>query len=201
MIPVEPLDSLLIRVRACEHCAASLPQGPRPVLQCGASARVLIAGQAPGRRVHESGIPFDDPSGDRLREWMGVDRGRFYDAAQIAILPMGFCYPGSSASGDLPPRAECEPLWRAQLLAQMPHIELTLVMGSYAHRHYFAGDRGSLSERVANWRQHGPSVIPLPHPSPRNNRWFRQNPWFAAELVPELQHRIAAILGDPADDG
>lgn len=201
MTAAESLSSLLHRVNACQLCAASLPLGPRPVLQCGRRARILIAGQAPGRRVHESGIPFDDPSGDRLRDWMGITRATFYDGQRIAILPMGFCYPGSSPAGDLPPRAECAPAWRAQLLAQMPRIELTLLLGAYAHRYHLPGNRDSLTKRVADWRRHGPEVIPLPHPSPRNNRWFKQNPWFAAELLPELQTRIQSILGDHDHDG
>ena len=171
------------------------------MLQCGARARILLAGQAPGRRVHESGVPFEDPSGDRLREWMGIEHATFYDPARIAILPMGFCFPGSSKGGDLPPRAECAPAWRELLLAQMPRIELTLVLGAHAHRYHFADDRDSLTRRVADWQRYWPNVVPLPHPSPRNNRWLKQNPWFATELLPALQTRIDEILGDPADDG
>ena len=197
----ESITTLLREVRACELCSETLPLGPRPVLQCGPRARILIAGQAPGRRVHESGVPFDDPSGDRLREWMAVTRSTFYDPNCFAILPMGFCYPGSSNSGDLPPRPECAPAWRTRLLAQMQRIELTLVLGNYAHRYHFPGDRGSLTQRVANWRQLGPDVMPLPHPSPRNNRWLKQNPWFAAELLPALQIRIQQILGEAEHDG
>lgn len=164
------------------------------MLQCAASARVLIAGQAPGSKVHASGIPFDDPSGERLRQWMGIDRDTFYDASSIAILPMGFCYPGSGKSGDLPPRRECEPAWRAQLLAEMNQVQLTVVLGQYAQTYHFPGESGSLTERVKNWREHWPALIPLPHPSPRNNRWLKQNPWFEAELLPQLKTRVSSIL-------
>lgn len=162
---------------------------------------MLIAGQAPGQRAHISGIPFDDASGDRLREWMGIERATFYDPERIAILPMGFCFPGSSSTGDQPPRPECAPAWRERLLTQMPRIELTLVLGAHAHRYHFASDRDSVTRRVADWRRYAPAMIPLPHPSPRNNRWLKQNPWFAAELLPALQTRINQILGDHRHDG
>ncbi len=197
----ESLNALLEHVRSGKICADSLPLGPRPVLQCGRRARILIAGQAPGRRVHDSGVAFDDPSGDRLRDWMGLERETFYDPDRIAILPMGFCYPGSSKAGDLPPRPECAPAWRAPLLAQLPRIELILVLGAHAHRHHFDDSHASLTRRVADWRRYWPDVIPLPHPSPRNNRWLKQNPWFAADLLPVLRARIAALLGDSDHDG
>jgi len=167
------------------------------VLQCSPSARILIAGQAPGRRVHDSGIPFDDASGDRLRAWMSIDRERFYDANRIAILPMGFCYPGSSGSGDLPPRPECAATWRAALLAHLLRVELTLVIGRYA-QDYHLGEAGGVTARVSAWRDGLPGVIPLPHPSPRNNRWLKRNPWFESELLPELRARISKILEDQA---
>jgi len=188
------LKLLLSEVSRCRICAAELPLGPNPVLQCSDSARILIAGQAPGSRVHASGIPFDDPSGERLRDWMGIERDVFYDAARIAILPMGFCYPGTGKSGDLPPRPECAAQWRQPLLAQMPQIELTLVLGQYAQRYHLQQQASSLTEQVRRWRDGWPSVIPLPHPSPRNNRWLSQNPWFAVELLPELKARINQIL-------
>ena len=147
--------------------------GPRPVVQIGTGARILIAGQAPGRRVHESGVPFDDPSGDRLREWMGVTKEIFYDSEKVGILPMGFCYPGTGKSGDLPPRRECAPEWRERLLAAMPAIELTIVLGQYAQEYHLPDRAKTLTETVRQWEGYWPSAIPLPHPSPRNNRWLK----------------------------
>jgi uracil-DNA glycosylase len=190
------VTALLRDVRACTLCAPHLPLGPRPVLQVGSTARILIAGQAPGRKVHESGVPFDDASGNRLREWMGIDRAVFYNAAVIAILPMGFCYPGTGASGDLPPRPECAPQWRQRILSAMPNIELTLVIGQYAQAWHFAqaGATG-VTEAVRGWRDHWPAVLPLPHPSPRNNIWLKRHPWFAADVLPALQARVGAIVG------
>jgi uracil-DNA glycosylase len=188
------LASLLTEVRACEICAAHLPHGPRPVLQMHTSARVLIAGQAPGRKVHESGIPFDDASGDRLRAWLGMSREVFYDAKRVAILPMGFCYPGTGKSGDLPPRPECAQTWRAQLLSRLKKLELTLVIGQYALAYHLPNETGSLTEIVQDWRKHWPLIVPLPHPSPRNNIWLKRNPWFEDELVPVIQKRVSDIL-------
>ena len=188
------LDALLAEVRACTICAAHLPHGVRPVLQCHADARVLIAGQAPGRRVHHSGVPFDDASGDRLREWLGVSREVFYDPGQIAILPIGFCYPGSGKSGDLPPRPECAPAWRQQLLGHLRKIECTLVLGRYAQSYHLGKTGQNLTETVRAWRDYWPNIVPLPHPSPRNNMWLRRNPWFEAELIPAVQRRIAEAL-------
>lgn len=182
-----------MEVRACTICKAHLPLGPRPVLQAHPDARILIAGQAPGRRVHESGIPFDDPSGDRLREWMGLQREVFYDPREIAILPMGFCFPGSGNTGDLPPRPECAPAWRDRILEQLGRIELTLVLGRYAQNYHF-DSRSSVTELVRQWRQHWPRLLPLPHPSPRNNAWLRRNPWFEADLVPALRTRVSEVL-------
>jgi len=185
---------LLEGVRACRICAAHLPHGVRPVLQVDPRARVLVAGQAPGRRVHESGVPFLDPSGDRLRAWMGVSPETFYDASQVAILPMGFCYPGTGRSGDLPPRPECAPAWRDSILARLPRIELTLTIGQYAQAQHLGelGER-TLTETVRHWRRYGPAVIPLPHPSWRNGVWLKRNPWFEAEVVPALQRRLRAL--------
>ncbi len=194
------LESLLLEVRACRHCAAELALGPRPVLQCAPTARILIAGQAPGRRVHASGLPFDDPSGERLRAWLGVDREVFYDATRIAILPMGFCYPGSGRGGDLPPRRECAALWRRRLLDALPAIELVLAIGRYAQDYHLGAAAATLTARVRAWRDHWPAVLPLPHPSPRNNRWFRQNPWFETELLPVLRTRVEQMLRDQTDD-
>lgn len=194
MTSAEPFDALLARVRACQLCAAQLPCGPRPVLQAHAQARILIAGQAPGRKVHASGVPFDDASGERLRAWLGITRETFYDPRQVAILPMGFCYPGTGRSGDLPPRPECAPAWRQPLLDHLPHLRLTLVLGQYALAWHLPGHQGTLTEAVRQWRGHGPALLALPHPSPRNNGWLRQNPWFEAELLPELRARVARTL-------
>ena len=196
MTTAAPLPELLADVRACTLCAAHLPQGPRPVLQADGRARILIAGQAPGSKVHASGVPFDDASGERLRAWMGIDRDRFYDPTLVAILPMGFCYPGTGTSGDLPPRKECAPQWRAPLLSAMPHIELTLVIGQYAMAWHLPGAQTkNLTETVRAWQAHGPAALPLPHPSPRNNLWLKANPWFEREVVPALQARVRSILG------
>jgi len=181
-------------VRQCRICEASLPFGPRPVVQIDGQAKILIAGQAPGRRVHDSGIPFDDPSGDRLREWMGISADTFYDPRRIAILPMGFCYPGTGKSGDLPPRTECAPQWRQQLLDAMPEIRLTLVIGQYAQRWHLPDTRRNLTETVRAWKGYGPGVIPLPHPSPRNNIWLKKNPWFSELLLPALKERTRDAL-------
>ena len=188
------LASLINEVRACEICASHLPHGPRPVVQLHPKSRVLIAGQAPGRKVHESGVPFDDASGERLRDWMGVTRDVFYDPELVAILPMGFCYPGTGKSGDLPPRAECAPAWREQLLGRLEHVEVTLVIGKYAQAYHLDEKKSSLTENVRAWRKYWPSTVPLPHPSPRNNIWLRKNPWFEVELLPSLRERIEAVL-------
>jgi uracil-DNA glycosylase len=164
------------------------------VLQAAARARILIAGQAPGRRVHESGVPFDDPSGERLRDWMGIGPEIFYDPQKIAILPMGFCYPGSGRSGDLPPRSECAPAWRKRLLDSMNTVRLTLVIGQYAQAWHLDDAAATVTDRVRSWRDYWPERVPLPHPSPRNNIWLRRNPWFAAELLPALREQVARIL-------
>jgi uracil-DNA glycosylase len=184
-------------VRGCRTCAADLPLGPRPILQAGAAARILVVGQAPGRRVHESGIPWDDLSGERLRAWMGVEKSVFYDESRVAIIPTGFCYPGRGKGGDAPPRRECATLWLDQLLARLPRIELTLLVGRYAQRHFLGSRRkGSLAATVRAWREYAPEFIPLPHPSPRNQPWLRKHPWFEAELVPMLRTRIRSH-GEP----
>ncbi|VTU35808.1 uracil-DNA glycosylase family protein [Variovorax sp. PBL-E5] len=188
------LSSLLADVRACAICAEHLPHGPRPVLQLHPSGRILIAAQAPGRRVHDTGIPFNDPSGDRLRSWMGISREVFYDARRLAIVPMGFCFPGTGKSGDLPPRPECAPAWRAPLLARLRHLRLTLVIGQYAQAWHLPNEGASLTEVVQGWRRHWPAMLPLPHPSPRNNLWFKRNPWFETEIVPMLRERVAEVL-------
>ena len=191
------LGTLLAEVRACGRCAADLPLGPRPVLQMHGSARILIAAQAPGRKVHASGIPFDDASGDRLRSWLGLTPEQFYDAKRVAIVPMGFCFPGSAASGDKPPRPECAPAWRASLLAHLKKLRLTLVIGRYAQAWHLPDATASLTETVRAWRTNAAVTIALPHPSPRNNGWFKHNPWFERELVPALRSRVAAALAEP----
>jgi uracil-DNA glycosylase len=190
------LEELLGRVRACRVCAAELPLGPRPVLRAGATARLLIVGQAPGTRVHETGIPWNDRSGERLRDWMAVDRDTFYDEARVAIVPMGFCYPGRDPrGGDRPPRPECAPLWHPPLTAALPAVQLTLLVGLYAQARYLGRRRkGSLTETVRAWRDYGPDRLPLPHPSWRNTAWLKRNTWFEAELLPELRARVAALL-------
>jgi len=180
-------SQLLASVRECRLCEKSLPLGARPVLQIDPRARILIAGQAPGRRVHESGIPFDDPSGVRLREWLGISRETFYDPGKVAILPMGFCYPGSEKSGDLPPRPECAEAWRHRLLRSLRHVELTLVIGQFAQRWHLARVHKNLTETVRAWQDYGPRIVPLPHPSPRNNIWLKRNPWFSESLLPSLK--------------
>lgn len=187
---------LLREVRACTRCAAVLPLPPRPVLQADPAARILVASQAPGTKVAASGIPFDDASGERLRQWMGITREDFYDPALVAIVPMGFCYPGRAVSGDLPPRPECAAAWRARLLAGMPSIRLTLAIGLHAQAWHLAPGpaRTTLTEAVRDWRAHGPAVMPLPHPSPRNNIWLRRNPWFEQDVVPALRERVGALL-------
>lgn len=190
--------ALLAEVRACTLCAAELPLGPRPVLQAHPAARILVAGQAPGRKVHASGVPFDDVSGDRLRAWLGVTREAFYDPRQFAILPMGFCYPGTGRSGDLPPRPECAPAWRARLLRGLRHVQLTLVIGQYAQAWHLPGAGDSVTEVVESWRTHWPQVVPLPHPSPRNQLWLRRHPWFEARLLPALRRRVAEVLSAKA---
>ena len=191
------LEQLTAEVRACTLCAEHLPLGPRPVVIPRSTARLLIVGQAPGTRVHRSGIPWDDPSGERLREWMEVSKEQFYEHPFIAIMPMGFCYPGKGKSGDLPPRIECAPRWHGPLLELMPRIELTLVIGQYSQQHYLSGSRvGGVTETVKRWKSFLPQHFPLPHPSPRNNLWLRKNPWFEREAVPALRESIRGLLGN-----
>jgi len=196
------LNELLAAVRACRACEAHLPRGPRPVLSAGRSARILIVGQAPGLRVHTTGIPWDDPSGERLRGWMGVTKAAFYDESRISIIPMGYCYPGRGNGGDLPPRRECAQLWLDHLLANLPRIELTLLVGLYAQRHFLGGDRKpSLAATIKAWREYSPAYVPLPHPSPRNTPWLQRHSWFERQLLPELRSRIQAILFHAKENG
>jgi len=186
--------TIITEARACTICK-DLPLGPRPVFQISPSAKILIAAQAPGIRVHESGRPFTDPSGDRLRDWMGITREQFYEPELVAIMPMGFCYPGRGTSGDLPPRKECARLWHQCLLDRLPEIELTLLIGGYAQAHYLPNGRTNLlTTNVVNWRDYAPAMIPLPHPSPRNNGWLKHNPWFTRDLLPTLRQTTADVL-------
>jgi uracil-DNA glycosylase len=189
------LEALVAEIRDCRVCAAHLPHAPRPVVRVAAAARILIAGQAPGRRVHESGLPFDDPSGDRLRAWMGIDRAAFYDQRNIAVAAMGFCYPGTRNGADLPPRRECAPLWRPLLMPLLSEVRLTLLVGAYAQRYHLgARAKATLSETVRAWREYGAETLPLPHPSWRNTAWLKRNAWFEAELLPELRRRVCDTL-------
>ena len=189
------LAALLDEVRACRVCAAHLPHGPRPVLRLGAGARILIVGQAPGRRVHESGIPWNDPSGERLRLLLELDRETFYDQDRVAIVPTGFCYPGTLGGADLPPRPECAPLWHPRLMAHLPRLALTLLVGRYAQA-YALGPRcrRTVRETVAAGREFAPAIFPTPHPSWRSTGWLKLNPWFEAEVLPALRARLHALL-------
>lgn len=189
------LPTLLKAVRNCRVCQDVLPLGARPVVQVGAGARILIVGQAPGARVHASGVPWDDASGERLRAWMGIDAATFYDESKVAIIPMGFCYPGRGAGGDLPPRRECAELWLDPLLEKLLQVETTLLIGLYAQRHFLGTRRqSSLTETVRRWQDYAPDFIPLAHPSPRNTPWFQAHPWFDQDLVPMLRARVQQSL-------
>lgn len=189
------LDALVEDIRACRACAAHLPHAPRPVVWVHPDARILIAGQAPGRLVHETGVPWNDPSGDRLRAWMGLDRDAFYRREHIAVAAMGLCFPGTVNGADLPPRPECAPLWRPKLLPLLTRVKLTLLVGQYAQRYHLgAACKRSLSETVRAWREYPENVMPLPHPSWRNSGWLKRHPWFEAELVPELRRRVGEAL-------
>ncbi|MFT6757912.1 MAG: uracil-DNA glycosylase [Chitinophagales bacterium] len=189
------LDVIASSAKQCTLCGDQLRDGIRPVFQVSHAARILIAGQAPGSKVHLSGIPFDDKSGERLRHWMDINKATFYNPDKIAILPMGFCYPGKGKSGDLPPRIECAPQWRQQFLDLMPKIELTLVIGSYAQRwHMRDSIQQNLTETVRQWELYWPELLPLPHPSPRNNIWLKKNEWFERDVVPQMRQRIAGLV-------
>ena len=191
----ERLETVLAAVRACRHCALQLAHEPRPVVRAGVNARLLIVGQAPGARVHASGIPWDDASGERLRDWMRIDKAVFYDPQRVAIIPMGYCYPGKGSSGDLPPRRECAELWLDRLLACLPNIELTLLIGQYAQRHFLGAlAKPGVGATVADYARFAPRYLPLPHPSPRNIGWFQRNPWFEASVLPILRQRVDDLL-------
>lgn len=193
-----PLTDVISEIKNCSLCKDALPHGIRPVFQASSTAQLLIVGQAPGRRVHETGIPFNDPSGDRLRDWLGLDRTVFYDPELCAIIPMGFCYPGTGKNGDLPPRKECAPAWRRQLLDHLPRIKTTIIIGQYAiDWHLGSRKYKNLTETVRHWQEYGPDLFVLPHPSPRNNIWLRRNPWFEQDVLPPLKQAIAKISPSP----
>lgn len=188
-------DILLSEVRACRLCADKLPHEPRPILRASPKSKILIVGQAPGRKVHETGIPWNDPSGDLLREWLQLTREQFYDESLVAIVPTGMCYPGTEKGSDLPPRPECAPHWHPRLRAALPDIQLTLLIGQYAQR-YYLGERckKNLTDTVAAWREYMPEYLPLPHPSPRNRFWLKKNPWFERDILPVLRQKTYSIL-------
>jgi len=191
------LNLLLDEIRNCQVCARHLPLGPRPIVQAGNQARILVIGQAPGSKVHASGVPWQDQSGDRLREWLGLDETAFYDPDQVALVPMGFCYPGAADGADLPPRPECAPLWHDRLLAVLPGLRLTVLVGIHAQQHYLK-DRPAMTmtETVGDFAACGPAQFPLPHPSWRSTGWMRRNPWFEAEVLPVLRERVKLALTD-----
>jgi uracil-DNA glycosylase len=192
----DDFDRLLAEIRACRVCAAHLPLGPRPIVRGRPSARLLVISQAPGIRVHETGLSFDDRSGERLRDWLGIDRETFYDETRVAIMGVGFCYPGRAGNGgDLPPRPECAPLWHARLLALLPAVELTLLVGSHAVAYYLPSTRkSSMTGAIRHWREFLPEVFVLPHPSWRTAMWLRDNPWFENEVLPALRERVGDVL-------
>jgi uracil-DNA glycosylase len=194
---MDDFNALLTRVRDCTICAADLPLGPRPIVRGTPDAKLLLIGQAPGTRVHESGVPWNDPSGERLRDWLQMTPDDFYDESKIAIVPMGFCYPGADAKGgDKPPRPECAPEWHPPLLAGLPNVELTILIGQYAQKRYLEKRRKqTLTETVRHWREYTPDFLPLPHPSWRNNVWVKKNLWFAEEVLPMLRERVAGLFG------
>ena len=190
-----PLPRLLADIRSCVVCAPHLEHRPRPIVQVGTTARIVIIGQAPGRRVHESGIPWDDPSGRTLRRWLEVTDEQFYDPDIVALVPMGFCYPGSAPSGDRPPRPECAPLWHDAILQHLDPDGLAIIIGTHAQKRYVEGRKKTLTDTVANWADYLPSQVVLPHPSPRNQHWLTKNPWFAAEALPAVRSRVRDVLG------
>lgn len=192
------MDDLLHDIRACRLCAdrfaaTETAHAPRPVLRAAPSARLLIAGQAPGLKVHQSGLPFTDPSGDRLRDWLGLDSATFYDETRVAIVPMGFCFPGYRKGSDLPPPPICARTWRVQVMAALPDVRLTLLIGGYAQK-WHLGIKTGVTDTVTRWRDFSPDAIPLPHPSWRNTAWLKRNPWFEADLLPVLRTRVAEVL-------
>ena len=187
------LDAILREIRGCQICKGKIPE-PKPVIKASASARLLIVGQAPGTKVHASGIPWDDASGRRLRDWMGIDSATFYDVDKVAIMPMGFCYPGKGKSGDLPPRPECAPQWHDRVLALLSEVACTLLIGQYAQNYYLEDNYRTLTERVEHWQDFAPKVYVLPHPSPRNQIWLKKNTWFESSVVPHLRTTLKSLL-------
>ncbi|MBC30235.1 MAG: IclR family transcriptional regulator [Muricauda sp.] len=189
------MRKLLSDIRNCTVCASQLPLGPRPIVAAHSKAKIAIIGQAPGKKVHETGVPWDDPSGKQLRKWLGVADEVFYDETKIALIPMGFCYPGKGKSGDLPPRPECAPLWHKPLLEQMPDLRLTVLIGQYAQQHYLGDKRGkNLTETVKSFKSYLPTYFVLPHPSPRNRFWLSKNPWFEEEVLSQLKEKVSTVL-------
>jgi uracil-DNA glycosylase len=190
------LASLVSRIQSCQLCAEHLPLGPNPIVRASTTAKILIIGQAPGTKVHHTSIPWNDASGNRLRDWMQVDKQTFYDEDKIAIMPMGFCYPGKGKSGDLPPRQECAATWHAPMLALMPNIDLILLIGMYSQKYYLpANKKKTLTATVQAWQEYAPLYLPMPHPSPRNQLWLKKNPWFENEVVKALRHRVHNLIG------
>lgn len=197
----KPVTALLRDIGACTTCAASLPLGPRPIVQFSATSRILVIGQAPGTKVHASGVPWEDDSGVRLRQWLGIDEAEFYDPAKVALVPMGFCYPGKRRGGDLPPRRECAPRWHERILELLPAHGLTVLVGAHAQEYYLPKDAGkSLLERVRAFERFAPAIFPTPHPSWRSVEWQRQNPWYGKELLPALRRAVRAQLA-PVQQG
>ena len=190
------MEELLSQIRACRLCEKRLPHGPRPVIQANRESRILIIGQAPGRHVHESGIPWNDPSGVTLRKWLGVDDEDFYDPKKIAHMPMGFCYPGKAKNGDLPPQAQCAETWHDKLESEFDFVRLRLIIGAYAQKRYLVNFR-SVTQAVKSWKDYGPELFPLPHPSPLNRRWLKTNPWFESEVLPALRRAVRTALSEP----
>lgn len=189
------MEKLLADIRECTVCKEALPHGPRPVIAANRKSKIAIIGQAPGMKVHQTGIPWDDPSGDRLRKWLGVSKDKFYDNSLMALVPMGFCYPGKGKSGDLPPRPECAPLWHQSLIDKMPGIQLVLLIGIYAQQYYLKKEaERNLTDTVRNYQKYLPNYFVLPHPSPRNRFWITKNPWFEKEVLPDLRTKVFSIL-------
>lgn len=189
------MEDLLSEIRNCTTCNGLLPNAPKPVVHASAKSKIVVIGQAPGRKVQESGIPWDDASGNNLRDWMGVDKETFYNDTLFALMPMGFCYPGTGKSGDLPPRRECAPMWHQQIINSMPEVKLTLLIGQYAQKYYLKNmAKKNLTETVKNFHEYMPEYFPLPHPSPRNNIWLKKNQWFKLDLLPILKAEVGLIL-------
>lgn len=193
--PLLPMNELLQQIKNCTVCAQQLKDGVNPILAASPNSKLIIIGQAPGRMVHQTGIPWNDKSGDNLRSWLGIDKATFYNTKSIALVPMGFCYPGAGKTGDLPPRPECAPLWHEKLLAFMPNAQLVLLIGQYAQKYYLGETaKSSLTETVQNFKNYLPNYFPLPHPSPRNNIWMAKNEWFGQTVLTELKDRVQNLL-------